>query len=147
MEVVSYLGTLIDGHEVVLTTQKYTPYVIVTNYNPDTMSWASAYGYYTNLGDMARAIANLEKDYAKNIMINALNDYSKAYNKICDCYSLIKNSDSNFEEAFAECCPIDNFFDNNMELWIESISCYLDGTRKVGETKNYWRRLKENDNE
>lgn len=133
MKVLAYLGMLTDGHEVVFTEASYTPYVIVTKYNPETQSWASAYGYYATMGDMARAITELEAKQAKNDMVDALSEFGKAYEKILDCYDKVASVDGKFEDAFSEGYPFDKSFDEmqGIHSWIYDLIAYIHGDREV----------------
>lgn len=64
MKVLQYLGKLSDGHDVVMTDASYTPFVIVTKYNPNErpgQQWSSAWGYYDSIASLGKAIALIEE--------------------------------------------------------------------------------------
>lgn len=136
MKVIAYLGKLSDGHEVVMTIEKLNPYVIVTNYDPDTMSWASAYGYYPTLGDLARGINELESRVAKEKVYEGLDELARAWKKIEDNYDNLADMDNDFENAFGEYYPFEKSFDEvELGFWVHAVKAYLDGYRKVGQTE------------
>lgn len=83
MKVLQVFATGLRGNRTALmTSQTYTPYAIVTDYDPSAKEdeqWASAYGYYTSFQAMCAAVTELEYPKEDVDIEELLEDYGYAF--------------------------------------------------------------------